>query len=163
MAEPDSDEVLAQFNQLIEELLGGNLHRTTFRPWEIAILVDLARCKPSGIDVAAAADQCPVSREGVPAGGSLRGRAGAAGRGTALETGPREAGPGTAPGRHGRRRPGERDGCPPAFLRAGRASGSRATDHAPAGFGSEVRGSDSFRNRGYLCGPGASGASLAGT
>ena len=48
MAEPDSDEVLAQFNQLIEELLGGNLHRTTFRPWEIAILVDLARCKPSG-------------------------------------------------------------------------------------------------------------------
>ncbi len=48
MAEPDSDEVLAQFNQLIEELLGGNLHRTTFRPWEIAILVDVVRCKPSG-------------------------------------------------------------------------------------------------------------------
>src|SRR5713101_2873137 len=99
-------------------------------------------------DIAAAADQCPVSGEGVPSGGSLRGRAGAAGRGTALETGPREAGPGTAPGRHGRRRPGERDGCPPALLRAGRASGSSATDHAPAGFGSEVRGSDSFWNGG---------------
>ena|SRR6266436_4402623 len=40
MAEPDSLEVLTQFNQLIEELLGGNLHRSTYRPWEIAILVD---------------------------------------------------------------------------------------------------------------------------
>src|SRR5437899_657300 len=48
MAEPTSDEVLAQFNQLIEELLSGNLHRSTFRPWEAVILVDLIRCKPRG-------------------------------------------------------------------------------------------------------------------
>ncbi len=41
MAEPDSDEVLAQFNRLIEELVARNLHRSTFRPWEIGILVDL--------------------------------------------------------------------------------------------------------------------------
>jgi len=48
MAEPDSDGVLAQFNQLIEELLEGNLHRSTFRPWEVVILVDMVRCNPSG-------------------------------------------------------------------------------------------------------------------
>jgi hypothetical protein len=50
MAEPDSDEVMAQFNQLIEELLGGNLqHRSMFQPWEIGILVDLIRCSPRGV------------------------------------------------------------------------------------------------------------------
>jgi hypothetical protein len=44
MEEPGCDEVLAQFNQLIEELLGGNLHRSTFQPWEMVILVDMATC-----------------------------------------------------------------------------------------------------------------------
>jgi hypothetical protein len=44
MDEPGSDEVLAQFNRLIEELLDGNLHRSTFQPWEIVILVDMATC-----------------------------------------------------------------------------------------------------------------------
>ena len=44
MAELDSDAVLMQFNRLIEEILGKNLHRTTFWPWEIDILVDLASC-----------------------------------------------------------------------------------------------------------------------
>jgi len=46
--EPDSHAVLMQFNRLIEEILGGNLHRTTFRPWEIRILVDLASCDLRG-------------------------------------------------------------------------------------------------------------------
>jgi hypothetical protein len=48
MEEPDSDEVLAQFNRLIEELVGGNLHRSTFQPWEIVILVDMASCDLGG-------------------------------------------------------------------------------------------------------------------
>jgi hypothetical protein len=48
MTEPNSDEVLAQFNLLIEELLGGNLHRSTFQHWEIVILVDMATCSWSG-------------------------------------------------------------------------------------------------------------------
>jgi hypothetical protein len=48
MAEPDSYEVLAQFNQLIEELIGRNLHRSTFRPWEIGILVDMVECNQRG-------------------------------------------------------------------------------------------------------------------
>jgi hypothetical protein len=48
MVEPDSDEVLAQFNQLIEELIAWNLHRSTFRPWEIGILVDMVRCRERG-------------------------------------------------------------------------------------------------------------------
>jgi hypothetical protein len=48
MAEPGSDEVLAQFNRLIEELLGGNLHRSTFQPWEIVILLDMSSCDLGG-------------------------------------------------------------------------------------------------------------------
>jgi hypothetical protein len=48
MAEPDIHEVLGQFNQLITELLSGTLHRTTFRPWEIVILVDVFRCNHRG-------------------------------------------------------------------------------------------------------------------
>jgi hypothetical protein len=48
MEEPGSDEVLAQFNRLIEELLGRNLHRSTFQPWEIVILVDMAACYWNG-------------------------------------------------------------------------------------------------------------------
>jgi hypothetical protein len=41
---PDSDAVLAQFNRLIQELLRGNMHRNTFRPWEIAVLLDIEGC-----------------------------------------------------------------------------------------------------------------------
>jgi len=37
----NSDAVLAQFNRLLRELLGGGLHRHTFRPWEIEILLDI--------------------------------------------------------------------------------------------------------------------------
>jgi hypothetical protein len=44
MLETNSDAVLAQFNRLIEELLAGNLNRSTFRPWEIQILVDMVGC-----------------------------------------------------------------------------------------------------------------------
>jgi hypothetical protein len=48
MEELGSDEVLAQFNRLIEELLGGNLHRTIFQHWEIVILLDMATYYWSG-------------------------------------------------------------------------------------------------------------------
>src|SRR5215813_84592 len=41
---PDSDAVLAQFNRLIQELLRGNMHRNTFRPWEIELLLDIEAC-----------------------------------------------------------------------------------------------------------------------
>lgn len=41
---PDSDAVLAQFNRLIQELLRGNMHRNTFRPWEIGLLLDIEAC-----------------------------------------------------------------------------------------------------------------------
>src|SRR5262249_2158487 len=41
---PDSDTVLAQFNRLIQELLRGNMHRNTFRPWEIELLLDIEQC-----------------------------------------------------------------------------------------------------------------------
>ncbi len=41
---PDSDTVLAQFNRLIQELLRGNMHRNTFRPWEIELLLDIESC-----------------------------------------------------------------------------------------------------------------------
>jgi hypothetical protein len=35
---------LAQFNRLIQELLRGNMHRNTFRPWEIELLLDIETC-----------------------------------------------------------------------------------------------------------------------
>src|SRR5215471_14760159 len=41
---PDSDAVLAQFNRLIQELLRGTMHRNTFRPWEIELLLDIEAC-----------------------------------------------------------------------------------------------------------------------
>ena len=41
---PDSETVLAQFNRLIQELLRGNMNRNTFRPWEVAILLDIEAC-----------------------------------------------------------------------------------------------------------------------
>jgi hypothetical protein len=40
----DSEAVLNRFNKLMQELLGGNTHRNTFRPWEIAILLDIEAC-----------------------------------------------------------------------------------------------------------------------
>src|ERR1700728_4033571 len=41
---PDSETVLAQFNRLMQELLRGNMHRNTFRPWEIELLLDIESC-----------------------------------------------------------------------------------------------------------------------
>jgi hypothetical protein len=41
---PDSDAVLAQFNRLMQEVLRGNMHRTTFRPWEVELLLDIESC-----------------------------------------------------------------------------------------------------------------------
>ena len=41
---PDSDAVLAQFNHLMQELLRGDMHRNTFRPWEIQLLLDIESC-----------------------------------------------------------------------------------------------------------------------
>jgi hypothetical protein len=43
-SQPDGDAVLAQFNRLIQELLRGNMHRNTFRPWEITLLLDIESC-----------------------------------------------------------------------------------------------------------------------
>jgi hypothetical protein len=42
---PDSDAVLAQFNRLIQELLRGSMHRNTFRPWEVDLLLDIESCR----------------------------------------------------------------------------------------------------------------------
>ncbi len=41
---PDSDAVLAQFNRLMTELIRGNMHRNSFRPWEIELLLDIESC-----------------------------------------------------------------------------------------------------------------------
>jgi len=41
---PDSETILAQFNRLIQELLRGSMHRNTFRPWEIELLLDIESC-----------------------------------------------------------------------------------------------------------------------
>jgi len=43
-SQPDSETVLAQFNRLIQELLRGNMHRNTFRPWEVELLLDIESC-----------------------------------------------------------------------------------------------------------------------
>lgn len=43
--EVDAETVLAQFNRLVQELLRGNMHRNTFRPWEIEILLDIESCE----------------------------------------------------------------------------------------------------------------------
>lgn len=40
----DSDAVLAQFNRLIQELLRGSIARNCFRPWEVALLLDIEGC-----------------------------------------------------------------------------------------------------------------------
>jgi hypothetical protein len=44
MTAMNNEAVLAQFNQLIEDVLAGTLRRSVFCPWEIAILVDMVRC-----------------------------------------------------------------------------------------------------------------------
>jgi hypothetical protein len=41
---PDSETVLAQFNRLVQELLRGSMHRNSFRPWEIELLLDIEAC-----------------------------------------------------------------------------------------------------------------------
>jgi hypothetical protein len=40
----DSEAVLHRFNKLMQELLGGSIHRNTFRPWEIQVLLDIEAC-----------------------------------------------------------------------------------------------------------------------
>jgi hypothetical protein len=44
LPELDAETILAQFNRLMNELLRGKLVRNTFRPWEIAILLDIQMC-----------------------------------------------------------------------------------------------------------------------
>jgi len=41
---PDREIILAQFNQLMEELLAGRMQRCKFQPWEIDILLDVMGC-----------------------------------------------------------------------------------------------------------------------
>ena len=43
-SELDHEAMLAQFNRLVQELLKGSMNRNTFRPWEIAILLDIEDC-----------------------------------------------------------------------------------------------------------------------
>src|ERR1700688_2945432 len=41
---PDSEAILAQFNRLMQELLRGDMHRNTFRPWEVGVLLHIESC-----------------------------------------------------------------------------------------------------------------------
>jgi hypothetical protein len=41
---PDHEAVLAQFNRLMQELLRGRIERSTFRPWEVELLLDIESC-----------------------------------------------------------------------------------------------------------------------
>jgi hypothetical protein len=41
---PDGENVLVQFNRLIEELLAGKMQRCKFQTWEIDILLDIMSC-----------------------------------------------------------------------------------------------------------------------
>jgi hypothetical protein len=41
---PDPDELIAQFNRLIRELLRGQINRNSFRPWEVELLLDIESC-----------------------------------------------------------------------------------------------------------------------
>lgn len=41
---PDPEEMVAQFNRLIRELLRGQINRNTFRPWEVELLLDIESC-----------------------------------------------------------------------------------------------------------------------
>ena len=40
----DSEAVLNRFNKLMSELLRGNIHRNTFHPWEVQIMLDIDGC-----------------------------------------------------------------------------------------------------------------------
>ncbi len=40
----DIEIVHAQFNRLIAELIKGAIHRNTFQPWEIEVLLDIQSC-----------------------------------------------------------------------------------------------------------------------
>ena len=44
LPELDAETILAQFKRLMNELLRGKLIRNTFRPWEIALLLDIQMC-----------------------------------------------------------------------------------------------------------------------
>ena len=39
-----SEETLARFNRLVRELLRRQINRNTFRPWEVALLLDVEDC-----------------------------------------------------------------------------------------------------------------------
>jgi len=41
---PSAEEMLAQFNRLIRELMRGRFTRNTFQPWEVALLLDVESC-----------------------------------------------------------------------------------------------------------------------
>ncbi|MCE5310830.1 MAG: hypothetical protein LLG20_24580 [Acidobacteriales bacterium] len=48
MAEqPGCEEMLVQFNHLMEELLGEGLHRSVFERWEMDLLLDIESCRLS--------------------------------------------------------------------------------------------------------------------
>lgn len=40
----DHEAVLTRFNKLMQELLRGDIHRNTFRRWEIELLLDIESC-----------------------------------------------------------------------------------------------------------------------
>ncbi len=42
--EVSPEEMLAQFNRLIREMLRGQINRNTFRPWEVELLLDVENC-----------------------------------------------------------------------------------------------------------------------
>jgi len=42
--QPDTEQILGQFNRLIRELLRGQINRNTFRPWEVELLLDIENC-----------------------------------------------------------------------------------------------------------------------
>lgn len=43
----DVDNIFEKFDQLMEDLIHRQLQRACFRPWEIALLVDIAACNAS--------------------------------------------------------------------------------------------------------------------
>jgi hypothetical protein len=42
--EVSPEEIQAQFNRLIRELIRGQINRNTFRPWEVELLLDVENC-----------------------------------------------------------------------------------------------------------------------
>jgi len=41
----DSQQVLGRFNRLMKDVLAGGASRNTFEPWEVDLLLDIARCE----------------------------------------------------------------------------------------------------------------------